>query len=326
MKVLLVHNNHIPVFAYGGTERVIWDLAKALVEMGHEVTFLVKKGSHCDFAKTLEIDEHETLMAQVARLDFDIAHFQFHIDEEPDFPYVMTEHGNTKHPKALPLNTVFVSQDHARRYGSECFVYNGLDWQAYGSPDLQQARGPFHFLGHGAWRVKNLKGAIKVALAAKAELSVLGGDRFNFRRGVRLTFSPRIHFHGMVGGEEKLRLLQASQGLIFPVRWHEPFGLAVIESLYMGCPVFATPYGALPELVSPDCGVLAPTDQALVNALHQPLPDREACHLRAKTRFNHRQMGQGYVALYQQVLSGHRLNAQQPLLPGNGHALMDWSM
>jgi glycosyltransferase involved in cell wall biosynthesis len=102
--------------------------------------------------------------------------------------------------------------------------------------------------------------------------------------------------------------------------------LAVIESLYMGCPVFATPYGALPELVSPDCGVLAPTGQALVNALHQPLPDREACHLRAKTRFNHRQMGQGYVALYQQVLSGHRLNAQQPLLPGNGHALMDWSM
>jgi hypothetical protein len=37
-------------------------------------------------------------------------------------------------------------------------------------------------------------------------------------------------------------------------------------------------------------------------------------------------MGQGYVALYQQVLSGHRLNAQQPLLLGNGHALMDWSM
>ena len=44
-------------------------------------------------------------------------------------------------------------------------------------------------------------------------------------------------------------LLNASRGLIFPVRWHEPFGLAVIESLYFGCPVFATPYGALPELV-----------------------------------------------------------------------------
>jgi hypothetical protein len=61
----------------------------------------------------------------------------------------------------------------------------------------------------------------------------------------------------MVGGQVKLDLLQGSRGLIFPVLWHEPFGLAVIESLYFGCPVYATPYGALPELVPPACGVLS---------------------------------------------------------------------
>ena len=33
------------------------------------------------------------------------------------------------------------------------------------------------------------------------------------------------------------------------MRWHEPFGIALIEALYFGCPVFGTPYGSLPEIV-----------------------------------------------------------------------------
>ena len=69
--------------------------------------------------------------------------------------------------------------------------------------------------------------------------------------GLRFTLSQRIRFHGMVAGERKSALLRQSSGLIFPVVWHEPFGLAVVESLYMGAPVFATPYGALPEIVTP---------------------------------------------------------------------------
>ena len=50
MRVLLVSNSSIPVFAYGGTERVIWDLGQALGELGHEVTYLVAAGSSCPFA------------------------------------------------------------------------------------------------------------------------------------------------------------------------------------------------------------------------------------------------------------------------------------
>ena len=61
----------------------------------------------------------------------------------------------------------------------------------------------------------------------------------------------------MVGGNKKNRLLQHSKGLIFPVKWDEPFGLAITESLYCGCPVFGTPYGSLPELVPSDVGFLA---------------------------------------------------------------------
>ena len=38
MRILMVSRTKIPVFAYGGTERVIWDLGRALTTLGHEVT------------------------------------------------------------------------------------------------------------------------------------------------------------------------------------------------------------------------------------------------------------------------------------------------
>ena len=181
--------------------------------------------------------------------DIDITHFQFNPQTLPETPYLVTEHGNARKAKRWPLNTVFVSKNHASRYGSDQYVLNGLDWDNYGAVDLDNTRTRFHFLGKAEWSVKNVSGAIRVAKKAGVELDVLGGNRINFRRGFRWTLSRSIHFHGMVGGSEKTGLLNASRGMIFPVRWHEPFGLAVIESLYFGCPVFATPYGALPELV-----------------------------------------------------------------------------
>ena len=245
MHVLLVNNSTIPVYAYGGTERVIWDLGKSLVKLGHKVSYLVPEGSHCDFGRVLPIDTKRPWQEQIPA-DIDITHFQFNPHTPPDTPYLVTEHGNARKTKPLPLNTVFVSQNHASRYGSDQYVLNGLDWESYGAVDLENIRTRFHFLGKAAWSVKNVSGAIRVAKKAGVELDVLGGNRINFRRGFRWTLSRSIHFHGMVGGSEKTGLLNASRGMIFPVRWHEPFGLAVIESLYFGCPVFATPYGALP--------------------------------------------------------------------------------
>ena len=50
MKILLVNNTVLPALKYGGTERVIWWLGKALVQLGHEVSYLVAKGSRCSFA------------------------------------------------------------------------------------------------------------------------------------------------------------------------------------------------------------------------------------------------------------------------------------
>jgi len=315
MHILICNHTSIPVFAYGGTERVIWDLGLTLAESGHQVTYLVPQGSHCPFANVLVLDRSQSLASQIPK-DVDLVHFQFHPgnDLDIDQPWLMTQHGNSVIDEYLPRNTVFVSRSHAWRHGSECFVYNGLDWRAYGQANLDASRTHHHFLGKAMWRVKNVQGAIDVCLKAKAPLTVMGGTRLNIKRGFRWTWSRSIQFAGMVGGEEKFNIMRQSKGLVFPVRWHEPFGLAVIESLYFGCPVYATPYGALPEIVTEAEGVLSNSADRLAQAILQDTFDRRACHLRAVQEFNAQRMASDYLRIYERLLDGESLNPTFPMM------------
>jgi glycosyltransferase involved in cell wall biosynthesis len=318
MHIAIVNRGTIPAGAYGGTERVIWWLGKALVRAGHRVTYLVEGGA-CPFAAVLRFDPSQSLSRQ-APPDADIVHAHFAPDEPLEKPHVVTVHGNTNRTdRTYPVNTVFVSRNHAERHGSGCYVRNGLDPHDYGMPDMNAPRTYAHFLGDAAWRVKNLRGAIRVARLAGRNLRVLGGHRLNFRRGFRLTLSPRVRFHGFVGGEEKNRVIGASAGLVFPVRWHEPFGLAVIESLYFGCPVFATPYGSLPELVSPEVGVLSTDSRILAERLRDAGSfDRRRCREHVMEYFRADRMAAEYMKLYERVLAGETLNPTPPRLQAIG--------
>lgn len=317
MKILIVNAGSIPVEKYGGTERVIWSLGKALTNLGHTVNFLVKKGSYCDFAKVIPIDETKPISEQITK-NYDIVHFNFQPKdaEKISIPYLVTIHGNSNDFNEYDENTVFVSKNHAERYNSHSYVHNGLDWSEYGAPDLVNKRKYFHFLGNAAWRVKNVKGAIDLIEKTKTEkLEVLGGVRFNFNMGVRFTFSTKVRFRGMIGGQEKLHLLNGSKGLIFPVRWHEPFGLAIIESLYYGCPVFGTPYGSLPELVKDDVGFLSnKSDELLKAILNAEGFSRQKCHEYALEAFNAEKMAMEYLKKYEMVISGNKLNPHSPKL------------
>ncbi len=69
--------------------------------------------------------------------------------------------------------------------------------------------------------------------------------------------------------QSEFDLLNQSKGLIFPVLWHEPFGLAITESLFYGCPIFGTPYGALPEIVQSEYGFLSNDSKELINAIKE---------------------------------------------------------
>ncbi len=327
MHILIAHKTLIPVHKYGGIERVIWYLGKELTRIGHKVSFLVNPGSQCEFADIIYWDTNKTLDQQIPN-DVDIVHFHYTSHKKPNIskPYIITFHENRNEQTPFDTNTVFLSKNHASRYGSDCFVYNGLDWNDYSKPDIHCPRKYFHFLGNAAWRVKNVKGAIDVVKKAKKEkLYVLGGKRFNLNMGIRLTFTPRATFFGMVGGHKKFSLLSGSKGLIFPVKWHEPFGLAITESLFYGCPVFGTPYGSLPELIHDEVGFLSADSNELVNAIENNNYSPLRCHQYALDNFNANKMALDYLLKYEVVLNGKQLNNNKPKLISIPPKFLAWS-
>jgi glycosyltransferase involved in cell wall biosynthesis len=60
---------------------------------------------------------------------------------------------------------------------------------------------------------------------------------------------PQITFHGSVFGEEKSRLLEASDVLVIPSVCPEAFAIVIVEAYARGVPVIATHSGGIPELV-----------------------------------------------------------------------------
>ncbi len=314
MHICIVNNKVIPALKYGGTERVIWWLGKMLVKMGHKVSYLVAKGSYCPFAEVYNWDPVSPFNSQVPER-VDVVHLLTGTNEKPIKPYIVTMQGNLNEAVELDRNTVFVSRNHANRYGSDRFVYNCLDVEDYGKPDLISKRLYIHFLANAAWRVKNVRGAIRIAKDAGVQLHVIGGVRFNFNMGMRFTFDRNTHFHGMKGGEEKNKIINGSKGLLFPVLWNEPFGIALIESLYFGCPVIGTPYGSLTELIPKEVGFLSSKKDELITAVKNiDAYDHTTCHRYVMDNFTSDKMTLQYLALYEKVMNGEHLNAIAPKL------------
>lgn len=326
MDVVIFCKSKIPVKKYGGTERVVYWLGEELANQGHKVSFLTHPESSSNFAKIIPYNENEPLANQIPECT-DVFHSFENFHEEITKPFIITMEGNPHEEEVLSKNMVFVSKNHAKRYNSEAFVYNGIKLDEYKGVDLNSKRDYFHFLAKAAWKVKNVKGAIKIVTDAGEKLKVLGGTRLNFNMGFRFTPNLNVSFAGMVGGDYKNELISKSKGLIFPVQWNEPFGIAIIESMYYGCPVFGTPYGSLPELIHKDVGCVSNSSNELTNAIKNiDAYSRKVCHEYVADEFNIKVMTNKYITLYEKVLNNQSLNTKQPYkLDKNEPKLLDFN-
>lgn len=323
----------IPPELYGGTERVIYWLGKALVELGHQVTLIANAQSHIPGAELRPVDGDEKDPAAWLRLvpdSTDLMHLWETSWPRAGKPLLVTAEGNGRPGERFHPNTIFVSQKHAANHGSRHFVHNGIDPDAYAFAAEREDYAVF--LAKARWDVKNFPGAATVARRAGLELRVLGSRNWPLNLQRRLPPIRGVRYYGMLGGEEKRGLLSRARCLIFPVRWEEPFGLALTEALASGAYVVGTPYGSLPEIITPEVGVLSARAGDLAEAVKNPQRfDPRACRNRVLSGgFTHWDMARKYVAYYERIVNHGSLGAADEPAPATrpgfvANQLLPWA-
>jgi glycosyltransferase involved in cell wall biosynthesis len=123
-----------------------------------------------------------------------------------------------------------------------------------------------------------------------------------------------VRWVGTVAGQERDDLLAGARASLFPLRWEEPGGTAVVESLALGTPVVATARGCLPELIEHGRTGLLTTDEEELDdlVLAASLLEPDECRREAAARFTPALMAERYVGLYEQV---RQLTAARRLQP-----------
>jgi glycosyltransferase involved in cell wall biosynthesis len=309
----------IPPKLYGGTERIICWLGKALIALGHQVTLIANAQSHIPGAELRVIDVDEKDPQAWLRLvpdSTDIVHLWDKPVSVVNKPFLLTAEGNGQPGERFPPNTVFVSHKHAANHGSRHYVHNGLDPGEYAFSEKREDYAVF--LAKARWPVKNLPGAVAVARRAGLELRVLGSRNWplDLQRLLPRQVCRGVRYYGMIGGGEKTELISRARCLIFPVRWHEPFGISIIEALVSGAYVVATPYGSLPEIVTPAVGVLSAKADELAEVVKNPQRfDPAACRNRvSRGGFTHLDMARKYLGCYERILTrGSLLEDGEPV-------------
>lgn len=311
-----------PAKKYGGTERALLNLASAQAQKGYKVRILCSQKTERALAQNDNIDLHLGWPQSSADWNsyqkttgIDLVHFHGlpmeHI-KDSSLPFISSVQGNGKVGESFHPNSVFVSSNHAQRHNSDVFVYNSIDLAAYPlRTEPLRASKKVAFLAKASWSVKNLKGASQILAGSPFSLEVMGGSRWKTPWAL---LNSQLRFHGMVDDRQKVQILHQCRCLLFPILWHEPFGIALIEALATGIPVAGHPFGSLPEIVSPEVGILSTNPRELLHFIQEVAPniDPQACRAHVQEHFSPEKSADKFEAYYQKVLSGEALNYKTP--------------
>jgi glycosyltransferase involved in cell wall biosynthesis len=329
----------VPPRDYGGTELVVHELVEGLVRRGHAVTLFATGDSRT--RATLrwlfeaarwppdDLTDLDHVSWALARLYEEGGYHVVHAHSAvalgctrllPELPLVYTiHHDRVERYSGLyrdvpDVQYVAISHDQRRREVPlpHCAViHHGLDparyaWAETGGRYLA-------FVGRLA-EEKGPDTAIDVAERAGLEIRVAGAvhppDRpFAQRELEHRLGRAHVTYLGPIGAETKRMLLREARALLAPLRWHEPFGLALIEAMLSGCPVVAFGLGSAPELIEDGrTGYVVETAEEMV-AIVRPGGvldrfDRRRCRARAIERFGSDRMVAEHERLYR-TLAAH---------------------
>jgi len=335
MKVLIISTSVFPVppRAYGGLEKVVYDLAVALDELGHEVSVACPSGSrlprgieHLNTGEASlrnpEAEAYERYKDSLGEFDVILDHtWSFpawrSLAEEPKLRILKTLHGLRpwRHIPPVDVKVLGVSKFHRdfirAYYGMEAdYAYNGLNLSEY---ELQLEKEDYLLY---LARVERQKGAllfIKLCEKLRRRGILAGEDEFTDDPGfpeeaMRICCESKwVEYRGRIDQAEKLELLSKASALVAPLLppYQEVFGLYIVEANTCGTPVVATRNGATPELVKDGlngflCEGLSVEELAEKVRRAEKL-DPSSCR-RAAERFSRERMAERYAELMESTI------------------------
>ncbi|MFK0008293.1 glycosyltransferase family 4 protein [Paenarthrobacter sp. NPDC090520] len=332
----------VPPERYGGTERVVDALARALVDAGHEVLLAAASDSTCPVPQlngfgpsapealgcTLSELSH-VVQAYQGMQGMDIIHDHtlagpLYAHRPADTPVVTTIHGQLTGQsaglyRAMAGDTAIIAISHDQRsmvpdLDVASVIHHGLDLSTVSVGD--GSGGYACFVGRMC-PDKGLMEAVRIAREAGVPLRIAAKmhakDEVRFyQEVVRPFLGPDEEFLGELSDPEKYELMGGAVALINPLQWPEPFGLVMIEALATGTPVLATRMGAAPEIVRHgETGYLAGVGELADYVEAAVSLSRAACRRAVDEYFSATRMAEEHVALYSRVIEEFRSRAFQ---------------
>jgi glycosyltransferase involved in cell wall biosynthesis len=335
MRIALIAPPWLPVPppSYGGIETVIDELARGLADHGHEVLLCATGDSTSPGQLTWAFETGQA--ARIGDTAVELAH-ALHAYEQARGADVIHDHSLTGPVYAaadggLPV----VTTNHGPFAGELAAIYRSIGHrvpviaisrhQAGTAGDVPVASVIHHGVDPGSYPVgagdggyvaflgrmtpaKGVDVAVRAARRAGVPLRIAAkmrepAEREYFDEAVRPLLGGDVEYVGELGSGDKLDLLTGAAALLNPVRWHEPFGMVMIEALACATPVIATRRGSVPEIVDHGrTGYLCRRDSDLVDALGRiDALDRRACRRAAVTRFSTGRMVRDHLDLYRRV-------------------------
>jgi glycosyltransferase involved in cell wall biosynthesis len=156
---------------------------------------------------------------------------------------------------------------------------------------------------------KGVLQAIEIARRVGMKLVLAAAEDDYYRDNVAPHVDgTQILYAGEADFPTKVKLYGRARALLYPIQAREPFGLVLAEAMACGTPVAALDRGAVREVVDDSITgmVFSDLDQ-MADGLPRVLGlDRRRVRDQAVKRFGVNRMVEEYLAVYQQVVAGHR--------------------